>query len=212
MAYRLGPAWPQFALMLIILHLCYIGLALSFCNVASSKWQTLVVCLIQMRFLQTKMNHRKAQRITSSKTTVPSIINAISTKPWYFLTQYRNEYFEYPCSSTPVPFARPPYSPQFYSQRPSTLIQPISGPMQSSPLQPSFFEQYGDRLGKEQRHSPAFAVEQRNSPNPVNFASHSSDKDEGDGNDGDKGRNKWSAEQTDTLVASWRECFIQLEL
>ena len=83
--------------------------------------------------------------------------------------------------------------------------------MQSSLLQPSFFEQYGDRLGKEQRHSPAFAVEQRNSPNPVNFGSHSSDKDEGDGNDGDKGRNKWSAEQTDTLVASWRECFVQLE-
>ena len=65
------PSWPQFPLMLIILHLCDIDLALSFCNVASSKWQTFVVCIIQMHFLQTKMNHRKARRITSWKTTVP---------------------------------------------------------------------------------------------------------------------------------------------
>ena len=65
------PPWPQFALMRIVLHLCFIDLALSFCNVASSKWQTFVVYLIQMRFLQSKMNHRKAGRITSSETTVP---------------------------------------------------------------------------------------------------------------------------------------------
>ena len=67
-------------------------------------------------------------------------------------------------------------------------------------------EKYGDRSGKEQRPAPAFTVEQC-----INFESHSSDKGEGDGNDGDKRRNRWSAEQTDTLVSSWRECFVQLE-
>ena len=151
---------------------------------------------------------RENHEFENNSTPLPSM--QFRRSPGTSSTQYGDEFVEYPRSSTPVPFARPPFSPQFYSQHPTTLIQPISGPTQSSTFQPSFFEQYGDRFGKEQRHSTAFTVQKRNSPNPVNFDSHSSEKDEGDGNDGDKGRNKWSAEQTDTLVTLWRECFVQL--
>ena len=55
-------------------------------------------------------------------------------------TQCRNEFVAFPRSSTPFHSQdhRSPLPRPFCGQHPSTLIQPISGPMQSFPFQLSF--------------------------------------------------------------------------
>ena len=94
-------------------------------------------------------SHKIRENVGFEDNNAPIILRHFRQNPGISNPQYRNDFFEFQRSNTPVPFARPPFPQPFYGQHAPALFQPISGPMQRPPFQPSFFEQYGDHFGRE---------------------------------------------------------------
>ena len=124
---------------------------------------------------------------------------------------YRDSFLESPRSSTPVSCVRQPFPQLVFGRSPSSSIQSATIQVHGHPFQPSLFKQYGNRFGQGERHSPVFTNEQHHFPLPINFESQFLNIEEGGGMDAEKGKNKSSTDQTDTLVSAWRECFVQFE-